>query len=198
MMKAQKLAALSSDPKSTTDQAGFTLIEILVSIAIVAFGILGLIKVVDSIIYYQNESREISQATLLATNKIEEVKRISTNEPSGGKYGFNYLVTDYLTDNEMIRESDRTYKLPEVCDRPTVDKRSPNCERLALDKGKEGPKMTRTLTLRTYPPDSTRSFADPEQINLLEAVTKAEWTDKKGKKKSVELSSLIHKRHFIE
>jgi prepilin-type N-terminal cleavage/methylation domain-containing protein len=108
MMKAQKLAALSSDPKSTTDQAGFTLIEILVSIAIVAFGILGLIKVVDSIIYYQNESREISQATLLATNKIEEVKRISTNEPSGGKYGFNYLVTDDLTDNEMIRESDRT------------------------------------------------------------------------------------------
>ena len=198
MMKAQKLAALSSDPKSKTDQAGFTLIEILVSIAIVAFGILGLIKVVDSIIYYQNESREISQATLLATNKIEEVKRISTNEPSGGKYGFNYLVTDYLTDNEMIRESDRTYKLPEVCDRPTVDKRSPNCERLALDKGKEGPKMTRTLTLRIYPPDSTRSFADPEQINLLEAVATTEWTDKKGKKKSVELSSLIHKRHFIE
>ena len=197
-MKAQKLETLSSDPKSTTDQAGFTLIEILVSIAIVAFGILGLIKVVDSIIYYQNESREISQATLLATNKIEEVKRLSTNEPSGGKYGFNYLVTDYLTDNEMIRESDRTYKLPEVCDRPTVDKRSPNCERLALDKGKEGPKMTRTLTLRTYPPDSTRSFADPEQINLLEAVATTEWTDKKGKKKSVELSSLIHKRHFIE
>ena len=80
-MKAQKLAASSSDPKSTTDQAGFTLIEILVSIAIVAFGILGLIKVVDSITYYQNESREISQATLLAANKIEEVKRLSTNEP---------------------------------------------------------------------------------------------------------------------
>jgi|TARA_Y100000310_G_scaffold27845_1_gene26475 prepilin-type N-terminal cleavage/methylation domain-containing protein len=197
-MKAQKLETLSSDPKSTTDQAGFTLIEILVSIAIVAFGILGLIKVVDSIIYYQNESREISQATLLATNKIEEVKRISTNEPSGGKYGFNYLVTDYLTDNEMIRESDRTYKLPEVCDRPTVDKRSSNCRRLGLDKGTEGPKMDRTLTLRTYPPDSTRSFADPEQINLLEAVATTEWTDKKGKKKSVELSSLIHKRHFIE
>ena len=197
-MNAQKLETLSSDPKSTTDQAGFTLIEILVSIAIVAFGILGLIKVVDSIIYYQNESREISQATLLATNKIEEVKRLSTNEPSGGKYGFNYLVTDYLTDNEMIRESDRTYKLPEVCDRPTVDKRSPNCERLALDKGKEGPKMTRTLTLRIYPPDSTRSFADPEQINLLEAVATTEWTDKRGKKKSVELGSLIHKRHFIE
>ena len=195
-MKAQKLATLSSDPKSTTDQAGFTLIEILVSIAIVAFGILGLIKVVDSIIYYQNESREISQATLLATNKIEEVKRISTNEPSGGKYGFNYLVTDYLT--EMICENDRTCKLSEVCDRPTVDKRSSNCRRLGLDKGTEGPKMDRTLTLRTYPPDSTRSFADPEQINLLEAVTKAEWTDKKGEKKSVELSSLIHKRHFIE
>ena len=81
----------------------------------------------------------------------------------------------------MTRVNDRTYSLSEV-----------------LDEGKELPKMTRTLTLRTYPPDSTRSFADPEQINLLEAVTKAEWTDKKGEKKSVELSSLIHKRHFIE
>ena len=181
MMKAQKLAASSSDPKSTTDQAGFTLIEILVSIAIVAFGILGLIKVVDSITYYQNESREISQATLLAANKIEEVKRLSTNEPSGGRHGFNYLVKDYLTDKKMTRVNDKTYSLSEV-----------------LDEGKGLSKMTRTLTLRTYPPDSTRSFADPEQINLLEAVTKAEWTDKKGKKKSVELSSLIHKRHFIE
>jgi hypothetical protein len=60
------------------------------------------------------------------------------------------------------------------------------------------PKMTRTVTLQTYPPDEKISFSDPGKINLLEAVIKSEWTEKRGNKYSVELGSLIHKRHFIE
>ena len=63
-------------------QHGFTLIEILVSITILTIGVLGLIGVADSIIYYQSRSAEVTQATLLTTNKIEEIKRLSTNEPS--------------------------------------------------------------------------------------------------------------------
>ena len=67
-----------------------------------------------------------------------------------------------------------------------------------IDKGPELPIMTRTVTLQTYPPEDTSSFSNPDQIDLLEAVIKTEWTDKRGNKKSVELGSLIHKRHFIE
>ena len=67
---------------SKDKQHGFSLIEILVSISILTIGILGLIGVVDSIIYYQSKSAEVTQATLLTTNKIEEIKRLSTNEPS--------------------------------------------------------------------------------------------------------------------
>ena len=162
-------------------QHGFTLIEILVSISILTIGVLGLIGVADSIIYYQSKSAEVTQATLLTTNKIEEIKRLSTNEPSGGIYGFNYLVTDYLVDKKMTQVNEKTYSFSEV-----------------INEGSKLPKMTRTVTLQTYPPEDESSFSNPGKINLLEAVIKTEWTDKRGNKKSVELGSLIHKRHFIQ
>jgi len=166
---------------SKNKQHGFTLIETLVSILILTIGILGLIRVADSIIYHQSKSGEVTQATLLTTNKIEEIKRLSTNEPSGGIYGFNYLVTDYLVDKKMTQINEKTYSFSEV-----------------INEGSKLPKMTRTVTLQTYPPGDESSFSDPSKIDLLEAVIKTEWTDKRGNKKSVELGSLIHKRHFIE
>ena len=166
---------------SKIKQYGFTLIEILVSITILTVGILGLIMVVDSIIYYQSKSAEVTQATLLTTNKIEEIKRLSTNEPSGGIYGFNYLITEYLVEKKMTQIDEKTYFFSEI-----------------ISVGPHHPKMTRTVTLQTYPPGNESSFSDPSTIDLLEAIIKTEWTDKRGKKKSVELGSLIHKRHFIE
>ena len=178
-MNIPKLKTLNS--KSKYNQAGFTLIEILVSITLLSVGILGLILAVESIMYYQSKSAEVTQATLLTTNKIEEIKRLSTNEPSGGIYGFNYLVTDYLVDENMTQVDAKTYLFSEV-----------------IDKGPELPTMTRTVTLQTYPPEDASSFSNPDQIDLLEAVIKTEWTDKRGERKSVELGSLIHKRHFIE
>ena len=178
-MNTSKIKSLYLNSKNK--QYGFTLIEILVSISILTIGILGLIRVVDSVIYYQSKSAEVTQATLLTTNKIEEIKRLSTNEPSGGIYGFNYLVTDYLVDKQMIQINDKTYSFSEV-----------------INEGPKLPKMTRTVTLQTYPPEDESSFSDPGKIDLLEAVIKTEWTDKRGNKKSVEMGSLIHKRHFIQ
>ena len=178
-MNTSKIKSLYLSSKDK--QHGFTLIEILVSISILTIGILGLIGVVDSIIYYQSKSAEVTQATLLTTNKIEEIKRLSTNEPSGGIYGFNYLVTDYLVDKKMTQINEKKYSLSEV-----------------INEGSKLPEMIRTVTLQTYPPEDESSFSDPDKINLLEAIIKTEWTDKRGNKKSVELGSLIHKRHFIE
>jgi len=178
-MNTSKIKSLYFSSKD--NQHGFTLIEILVSISILTIGILGLILVADSIIYYQSKSAEVTQATLLTTNKIEEIKRLSINEPSGGIYGFNYLVTDYLIDKNMTQVNEKTYSFSEV-----------------INEGSKLPKMTRTVTLQTYPPEDESSFSDPGKINLLEAIIKTEWTDKRGNKKSVELGSLIHKRHFIQ
>ena len=178
-MDASKIKSLYLSSKDK--QHGFTLIEILVSISILTIGILGLIKVVDSVIYYQSKSSEVTQATLLTTNMIEEIKRLSINEPSGGIYGFNYLVTDYLVDKQMTQINEKTYSFSEV-----------------MSEESKLPKMTRTVTLQTYPPGDETSFSDPGKINLLEVIIKTEWVDKRGNKKNVELGSLIHKRHFIE
>ena len=162
-------------------QAGFTLIEVLVSMIIMAIGILGLIKVVDSVIYHQSKSSELTQATLLASNKIEEIKRLSMNEPTGGIYGFKYLVTDYLVEKNMIKMNDKTYSASEI-----------------INKSPDLPKMTTSVTLRTFPPGDDSSFSDPGKINLLEVIIKTEWIDRKGNQKNVELGSLIHKRGSIE
>ena len=180
-MKVKNHKLLNSILKRKANQAGFTLIEVLVSMTILAMGILGLITIVNLIMYHQSKSREVTQATLLIKNKIEEIKRISINEPSGGIFGFNYLVTDYLVAESMNQVNNKKYSRSEV-----------------LDKGKELPQMTRTLTLQTYPQESNRSFSDPDQIKLLEIIVRMEWVDKRGDTRSMEMGSLIHKRHFIE
>lgn len=163
------------------NQIGFTLIELLISIVILSVGILGLIKVVDSVIFYQNRSHDNSRAALFVTNKIEEIKRLSTNEPSGGIYGFDYLVRDYANDMGMNRDNDTTYSIIET-----------------IDEGSGSTVINRSLTLRTYPPDEDISFSDPELINLLEVIVKAEWTDNRGRSQDFEIGSLIHRRQFIE
>ena len=163
------------------NQTGFTLIELLISIVILTVGILGLIKVVDSVIFYQDKSHDNSRATLFVTNKIEEIKRLSTNEPAGGIFGFDYLVRDYANETGMNRVNDTTYSIVET-----------------IDEGNGSTVINRSLTFKTYPPDEDISFSDPELINLLEVIVKAEWIDNRGRSQDFEMGSLIHRRQFIE
>jgi prepilin-type N-terminal cleavage/methylation domain-containing protein len=163
------------------NQRGFTLIELLISIVILTVGILGLIKVVDSVVFYQDQSHDNSRAALFVTNKIEEIKRLSTNEPAGGIYGFDYLVRDYANETGMNRIDDTTYSIIET-----------------IDEGNGSTVINRSLTFKTYPPDEGISFSDPELINLLEVIVKAEWVDNKGRSQDFEMGSLIHRRQFIE
>ena len=106
------------------NQTGFTLIELLISIVVLTVGILGLIKVVDSVIFYQDQSHDNSRAALFVTNKIEEIKRLSTNEPAGGIYGFDYLVREYANETGMTVIDDTTFSINKVFDQengePTI------------------------------------------------------------------------------
>ena len=171
------------NPQNITfhNQIGFTLIELLISMVILTVGILGLIKVVDSVVFYQNQSNNNSRAALFVTNKIEEIKRLSTNEPAGGIFGFDYLVRDYANETGMNRVNDTTYSIIET-----------------IDEGNGSTVINRSLTFKTYPPDENISFSDPELINLLEVIVKAEWIDNKGRSQDFEMGSLIHRRQFIE
>jgi len=62
-------------------QNGFTLIEILVTLAILAIGLLGMAALTVEIIRNNAQSKAYTEATILAQDKLEEIKRIG--------YGYN-------------------------------------------------------------------------------------------------------------
>ncbi len=157
------------------DQKGFTLIEVVVSMVILSVGIFGLIKTASSVIYHQDNSRLITEATLKTTNKIENTKRYGANEPTGGAYGFNYLTTDYLTDEVFAEITDQNYRKIETDGDFTI-----------------------TTNLQVYPSSSSENFDDPTSIHMLEVVVTTVWTDSRGQSKNVEMASVLHRRQFIE
>ncbi len=158
------------------NKQGFTLIEVLVSMVLLTVGIFGLIKTANSVIFYQNAARLTTEATIKTTNIIEDIKRLSTEEPTGGTFGFNYLVTTYIEDSAVWAViSNQNYR------------------RIENDGD-----FQITTDLQIYPSSSSESFDSPLSIHMLEVVVKTEWTDSKGNAKQIEMASVIHRRQFIE
>lgn len=56
------------------DQAGMSLAEILIACVIIAVGLVGLLSVVPSASYGIQEGRQLSTATFLANQRLEEVR----------------------------------------------------------------------------------------------------------------------------
>ena len=88
---------ISNTSFTIRNEAGFTLLEVLISMVIMTVGILGILSSVNSVNHFQRHSRDMTMATMHATNKLEEIKRVATNEPTGGAFGFNYFVNDGAT-----------------------------------------------------------------------------------------------------
>lgn len=88
----RKLAVLSSDRAER--EWGFTLMEVMVSLVILSVGLFGLASQTVSVIKANSLSDKITQATVLAEDKLEELKRLgythtqlndttSSNNPPG-------------------------------------------------------------------------------------------------------------------
>ena len=162
------------------NQQGFTLIEVMVSMVILSVGIFGLIKTASSVIYFQDSSRLTTEATLITTNKIEDIKRLSTEEPTGGTFGFNYLTTTFFDGPPAwAAAGNQAFTLTE----PSTGYSS------------EGFKTT-TL-LQVYSPGDA-DFDNPITIKMLELVVKTEWKDSRGIAKEIEMASVLHRRQFLE
>ena len=71
----KKMTYTSNLLQAGRNQKGFTLLEVMVSMVVLSVGLFGLIKAADSVIYYQNNSRLVTEATMKTTNKIEEIKQ---------------------------------------------------------------------------------------------------------------------------
>lgn len=162
-------------PQAGRNQQGFTLMEVMVSMVILAVGIFGLIKTASSVIYHQDNARLITEATMITTNKIEDIKRLSTNEPTGGGFGFDYLVTDYLTNETYTEISNLNYRKIETQGDYTV-----------------------TTDLQVYSPGAGEDFDTPISIKMLEIVVNTTWFDSRGIGKEIEMASILNRRQFIE
>ncbi|MBT3922084.1 MAG: prepilin-type N-terminal cleavage/methylation domain-containing protein [Nitrospina sp.] len=160
---------------SGNNQKGFTLIEVLISMVILSVGIFGLIKTASSVIFFQKHSSNVTEATLKTANKIEEVKRLSANEPTGGAFGFTYLTSTYLTDEGFTEVDNQTYS-----------------------KSETDGDFTQTLVLQVYPSGTTETFDEPTGIHMLEVLVTTQWTDSRGSGREVEMAAVIHRRQFIE
>ena len=62
---------------NTRNNSGFTLIEVLVAMVILSVGLLGTAALITGIINSNKLSNRISTATVLAQDKMEEIKSVS-------------------------------------------------------------------------------------------------------------------------
>jgi prepilin-type N-terminal cleavage/methylation domain-containing protein len=76
-------------------ERGFTLVEVLVSLAILAVGLLALAKLASVNMRAGTRSHQASEATVLAQDKMEQLRRYATGDQPGtfAVYGFDYLTS---------------------------------------------------------------------------------------------------------
>ncbi len=178
-------------------QSGFTFLEVLIAISVLSFGILGLLTTSHTVSVNQRSADQVTEATMMATDELEEIKRLATNEPLGGIYGFKYLVdtsaTGYLNSTDFASA-------------PNDFTRVKTNQYHATDHPDITPGFTRITTLRVHPFDdgtvtAMENFATTsaqDQIHMVEAIVNVTWNDHDGRTRNVELSTVLQRRQFIQ
>jgi len=167
----------SSVLPKTRDQSGFTLIEVLISMTLLAVGILGLAKSADTVTDYQNRSNEMTEATLLTSNRLEEIRRLGTNEVVGGIFGFDYIID--TTAGGFLENYTGTATAMVSPAQPFGN-------------------YSRSDTINVFPAfaGDPADFDNPALIDMVQAVVTTTWNDRKGRARSVQLAAVIHRRTF--
>ncbi|MBE0618380.1 MAG: type IV pilus modification protein PilV [Proteobacteria bacterium] len=80
-------------------QRGFTLIETLVALVILAVGLLAVAQMSITYVRANTQSQELSEAVVLAQDKMEQLRRYGTTDQPGNFaiFGFNYLISTATT-----------------------------------------------------------------------------------------------------
>lgn len=187
LIKAQSNKKVS---RPNNRESGFTLVEVLISMAIFSVGILGLMTSIGTVMDYQKDANDMTQATLLTKEKIEELKAVAANENSlvGGTYGFNYFVGDY---------TDIT--IPGSTPPKKFFKEDGNSRYVNNGNGEVFDKFTRKTTL-SIPPGTGGDFTDANQqfIRFVRVDVVTSWTDSRGHPKDVSLSVVMNRRKIFQ
>ena len=176
-------------------QSGFTFIEVIIAIGVLSFGILGLITTTHSVSVNQRNADNVTEATMIATDELENIKRLSTNEPLGGTFGFRYLVNSQA--GGYINSTD----FPNAPDDWTRWKTEDNSDDPEIPVGFD--RMTR---IRVHPFNDTNitdvenfsSTQNTDNIHMIEATVVVTWNDHTGSQKGVTLSTVLQRRQIIQ
>jgi prepilin-type N-terminal cleavage/methylation domain-containing protein len=167
---------------------GFTLIEALISMVILSVGILGLSSSVNTVVRFQNKSNNMSQATLLTSQRIEDIKRFGTNElGGGGTFSFAYLVNNqvanplpgYITAANGFAGTPR---LVTATDFPGI--------------------FTRVVQIQVWPTNAPNgqnftNVTTQRAIDMVEVQVTTTWNDTAGNLQTVLSGTVMHKRRFF-
>ena len=166
------------------NSAGFTLIEALISMVILSVGILGLAASVNSVNHFQQRSRDVTLATMYMTNELENIKRFATNEPTGGTFGFGYLVDSV---NGFVSPANGYAA-------------TSNTTRTATVVTPDGFTVQSVLTVFPGPPPApaVEDFTIPNTITMVDAQVTTSWVDDRGNNNSVVAGTIIHRRQFVQ
>lgn len=82
------------------DLDGFLLLELMVSIAILAIGLIGVIRAFSISLYSAEESRKITHAVLLSHKILNEVKGIGDIEETEGEENVRNSILKWHLDRE--------------------------------------------------------------------------------------------------
>jgi type IV pilus modification protein PilV len=81
------------------NQRGFTLVETLVALVVLAVGLLAIAQMGVTYVRANTQSQQLSAATVLAQDKMEQLRRYGTTDQPGNfaVFGFNYLISTQTT-----------------------------------------------------------------------------------------------------
>ncbi|MBW2568665.1 MAG: type IV pilus modification protein PilV [Deltaproteobacteria bacterium] len=80
--------------KLSDNNTGFTLIEVLAAMVILSVGLLGMAALITGIVNSNKLSNRISVATVLAQDKMEEIRGVGYDNASDGTEDYN-TMSDY-------------------------------------------------------------------------------------------------------
>lgn len=95
-------------------QAGTTLLEVMVALAVAAIALVSFVTLVITSMNLEDHARKMTEATLIADDKLKEIERTGYPEPGkseglvdeGDPSGFSYTLVVTETPIQGVREVD--------------------------------------------------------------------------------------------
>lgn len=144
---------------SRFQQGGVSLIEAVVALAVMAFGLLGVVGLQTSLRANADISKQRSEAVRIAQQSIEQQRRFSVIAPTAGRFAFNDIVS---TSPPPIVGTNATYTLTQT----VVDNADPRHKTVTTnvawtDRAGTGQSISLSTVISAVGPELSAALAVP-------------------------------------